>query len=552
VLEVLADVPGFDQSAHAAKDLLMLQQQGVHLLRTGLMQVQPHLADLQADSFASPGEQPTLPALIAATGGDIAALAPDFQNLADQATKAAAYASFDSALAGRLEQLVLSARLGTALATLGPHLDWLLGMQAPRTFLVLAQNNDELRATGGFISAGGTITLDKGRVTVNDLVDSYAIYRDDVDHPPAPAALQKYMQAYILLLRDANWSPDAPTSARAAADLYKLETGNDVDGVILLDTSAVAHLVRALGPITLDGRGVTLSADDLEQQLIAFWDPEIVPASADFVAAAVPGAAVSPPGWWEQRKDFIPEVAQAVLAQAQSSGDSTLALAGALLDALDDRSLQIWVEDAAAAGALNQRGWDGALEPQEGADFLAVVDSNVGFNKVDAVITRSLAYNVDWPDVVDATDPPAPTAVLTLNYTHTLSASDPGCDQTPRYGNSYADLTARCYFDYVRVYAPPGSRLLSSHGFQPDSTTSEVGEKGLQVFGGFFVQPPGTTHTVTLTYTLPASIQPDGYALMLQRQAGVNPLPVALRVGSSNVAVELSRSRLEWQPEYTN
>ena len=207
-------------------------------------------------------------------------------------------------------------------------------MDSPRTLLVIAQNNDELRATGGFISAAGIVTLDKGAIAVGDLVDSYAIYREDVDHPPAPSALQEYMKAYILLFRDANWSPDAPIAAQAAADLYQLDTGVKVDGVLFLDTGALAHLVQAIGTVTLPQRGVTLTAADLEQQLIELWNPDTSPAPV-----------VPPADWWEQRKDFVPLVAQAVLQKLQAGGHDWLALASSVRAAFEDRSLQLWVND---------------------------------------------------------------------------------------------------------------------------------------------------------------------------------------------------------------
>ena len=39
----------------------------------------------------------------------------------------------------------------------------LLGADKPAEYLLLAQNPDELRATGGFIGAVGVLTLDQGR-----------------------------------------------------------------------------------------------------------------------------------------------------------------------------------------------------------------------------------------------------------------------------------------------------------------------------------------------------------------------------------------------------
>lgn len=549
-LKLLTGAPLIGRTVRTTQDLLDLGARSTGLARTLLAVVQPHLASVQAEGKLGLDRELLL---TAAAGRDFAALAPDFRNLAAAASRAAENGLPVSAQ-DQLNQLAQGARWAAAAAELGPHLNWLLGLDSPRTLLVLAQNNDELRATGGFIAAAGTITFDKGRITINDLVDSYAIYRTDVDHPPAPMALQQYMKAYILLLRDANWSPDAPTSAQTAADLYQLDTGVQVDGVLWLDTGAASHFVSALGSVALPGDNTTLTAANLEQQLIRLWNPKAFPAgeSSDGLpnatASAIPASAVLPAYWWEQRKDFVPQVAHAVLQRVQAGGNNTFAVADALFRSLDDRSLQLWVKDPATAEVLSELGWDGALVPQAGADFLAVVDSNVGFNKADAVMQRSLHYTVDWPAASNSSLSVGPTAILTLTYTHTLSAADPGCDQTPRYGNSYADLTKRCYFDYVRVYAPPGSRLLSSSGLQKGSTTSTTGEKGLQVFAGFFVLPPGTAHSVTLTYELPPSLQQDDYALVLQRQAGVKPLPVTLRAGSATEAFDLEDGRLDWRP----
>jgi hypothetical protein len=90
---------------------------------------------------------------------------------------------------------------------------------------------------------------------------------------------------------------------------------------------------------------------------------------------------------------------------------------------------------------------------------------------------------------------------------------------------------------------------LASSGLQPGSVTSDPGEKGLQVFAGFFVQPPGTGYTVTLTYELPASLQPSDYALVLQRQAGTPPLPAKLRAELVTRSFVLHDDQFDWRPE---
>jgi hypothetical protein len=445
--------------------------------------------------------------------------------------------------------------VGEQLAAMAPHLSWLLGMDAPRTLLVLAQNNHELRATGGLISAAGTVTIDKGQVQIGDLVDAYALYSEDIPHPRTPAPLQKYMHIDVLQFREANWSPDGPTSAKLAAELYKLNTGREVDGVLLLDTGVLVRLLEVLGEIRLEERNATLTQANLEQQLIAFWNPQIPPSDLAAVAAADPSSrtaeikAVLPQDWWDQRKSFVPQIAEAVLEGVRADSGDALATVRALTGALEDRSLQLWVKDAPTAAVLHTLAWDGALAPRPDTDFLAVVDSNVGFNKVDAVLARQLEYAVKWPETSDAAAPSLPVATLTLTYTHPITTPDPGCDPTPRYGTDYQDMIERCYFNYVRVYTPAGSRLISTDGLQPDSVTSDSGEKELQVFAGYFVQPPNTVHTVTFAYTLPVTIQPRTYALTLQRQAGVKPLPVTLHVASASTSTELQSGYLEWRPK---
>ena len=98
-------------------------------------------------------------------------------------------------------------------------------MEGPRTYLVLIQNNHELRATGGFIAAVGRVTVDKGRMTALDFADSYTVYSDKSTYPLAPKPMQQYMHIPLLLMRDANWSPDLPTTAEVARALYAQETG---------------------------------------------------------------------------------------------------------------------------------------------------------------------------------------------------------------------------------------------------------------------------------------------------------------------------------------
>ena len=143
--------------------------------------------------------------------------------------------SFEAALVARAEidASQLSPKNGSRLLKADPYLPLLrdtldagiaapglMGADGPRTYLVMIQNEDELRATGGFLSAVAVVTVSGGEILRFKAKDSYGI--DDLNKPYlyAPDPLSRYMAANIGLLRDANWSHDFPTSAREVEHLY--------------------------------------------------------------------------------------------------------------------------------------------------------------------------------------------------------------------------------------------------------------------------------------------------------------------------------------------
>lgn len=428
-----------------------------------------------------------------------------------------------------------ASRLTLPMLKATPKLPWLLGMDAPRTYLILVQNNDELRATGGFLSAVGTLGIDRGRPGDVDFVDSYTVARDDVEHPWAPDPMRKYMGIDLMFVRDANWSPDLPTTGQLVKALYAQDAGVLVDGVITIDMNAVRLLIDALGPLQIEGADEPITGDNLIEQVVQFWDR---PVETGTIAEA------GLENWWQQRKDFMPALAKAALERLRSGDVSPLALAAAAYQALDQRSIQVWIDDPVVGDILADEYWDGAIAPAAGSDFLALVDTNVGYNKVDAVLDRSLDYRVTWPDGSAA---PA-VAQATVTYRHPIQMPGYVCDPSPRYGDNYEDMTRRCYFDYVRLYVPAGSELIAVDGVASDSVTSERADHNTQVFGGYFTLLPGYQHSVQFTYRLPPEITPADYALVVQRQSGLEALPVTLTAGEESLATEMATSRLEWSP----
>jgi hypothetical protein len=419
---------------------------------------------------------------------------------------------FDVRIASQLERLdryLPLLQTGSALARLAPPL---LGADGPQTYLLLAQNSDELRPTGGFISGVGLLPIDRGQLGEIDFEDSYSVYNPNVDHPLAPPDLEQTMGAQILLFRDANWSADFPTSSQVAQALYQLDTGAATDGVIAFDLEATRRLVAALQPLTLPGYQQPLNGDNVLTAMREVWAEPLTTDNTVQEASAT--------DWWLHRKDFMGDLAAAARSRLETGQIDFGALAQAIYSSLQEKHILVTVNNPATAALLTEAGWSGAIDP--GADdFLLVVDSNVGWNKVNGIVQRTTRYTLtpraDGSAWVD----------LELVYQHQGEASSEPCVHEARYGDTYEEMARRCYFNYIRVLAPAGAQLRSAEGFEPAEVSVRPGEHGATQFAGNLVLPPGNTARVRLSYELPIGLlDGDVYNLRVQKQPGIPAWPV--------------------------
>jgi hypothetical protein len=428
-----------------------------------------------------------------------------------------------SALLERYDAAYPLAHTGLELMQVAPQL---LGADRPRTYLLLFQNEDELRATGGFLSAAGRVTIDAGQIISLTVEDSYAIDDFTTPYPDAPAAMRDYMGIELWVFRDSNWSPDFPAAARQAISLYTQTRGGTIDGVIALDQQVVEALVDGLGPLTIDGQTVA-NAQAMRAYMRKAWAPLDQSTAAE---------------WAAQRKDFISRAIKTLLDRLLNGGDvNWQTLAQALNRVALSRDLLITLTDPQLNEPLHTARLDGALR-DDASDYVMVVDTNMGFNKASVAMQQAMQYTVTL--AVDR----APQAELTIAYTNTNSLA-PGCAH--RLLNydlniTYEQLVQQCYWLYRRVLAPPGAELNAAarhptepgeliRGLVSDGATRVTEEDGKTVFGTLLIVPRGQRMDSRLSYTLPDSIaqaQDDQlrYHLVWQKQPGAAAWPVSVTV----------------------
>ncbi|GAB4452444.1 MAG: hypothetical protein OHK0041_15800 [Anaerolineales bacterium] len=459
-----------------------------------------------------------------------------------------ARAEFDLALQTRrqIPAGALSPRLQGFLDELDPLLAWMddgfsaamtlpgiLGAEesGPKTYLLLVQNEDELRPTGGFITTVGRLVIQNGEIVSLEFEGVDDNFEDwTKPYPAAPWQLQEYMNASVLILRDSNWYADFPTSARWAEYLYSYKYPQPLDGVIAFDQQFLVILLSALGPLDVKGAPYPLTSANVIEYMRS--------------AKAPPAGEPVPAGW--DRKHFIEPIAGALLQKLMSGESKDLrGLAAALIRALDERHLLLYFHDPAAMSLLAERGWDNALRAP-GGDFLLTTDTNIGFNKTNALVTISLEYQVDLTDLS------APKSALMLTHHNDADAAVPCIHwgYQPAGGIEWYPMQ-HCYWSYLRVYKQAGVELLDAapHEIPAEWILLErtvparvdlLDESldGIQGYGALLVVPGGQSLETSFEFALPAAVvsqkEPGRftYSLKVQKQPGTlaHPLTIQLQL----------------------
>ncbi|WP_376793895.1 DUF4012 domain-containing protein [Thermogemmatispora sp.] len=428
---------------------------------------------------------------------------------------------------------------------------WLLGVDKPRTYLVQTMDRSELRPAGGFTGQYGELTINAGRIAPFSLRDiSFVEYTSGSPTlgQLAPEPYRSWWPFANWGLRDSNLSADFPTSGQLAIQAYQREVGRHVDGIIALTPFFIEHVLQVIGPITVPGYNETITAQNLEDRL-HFYQLDSEGVRKQQIVQHVDDSG-------QARKLFTSRLAQTLLDRVRHAPpDEILAIAHEALYDLKTKDIEIYVTDPRVEQLLIQYGYGGQIDRSTSHDGLFIVQANLNATKASQYV-RTLIHDVV---TLDASGGATHYLQLRLAYT----------DTGPVYGYD-------TYRDYVRIYVPPNSKLLSGDGFDsgtplcggplpacnatvvyphdelmcppgqyqpgaasptlsdenpgdwhpldsvgpPTNTVSDIA--GRAMFGGWVVVPKNCTITVTLSWYVPP-LNKGHYALLVQRQAGTYP-----------------------------
>lgn len=396
-------------------------------------------------------------------------------------------------------QQEIKKRVGEENAPLVDLLPKLIGMQEPRTYLLLFQNNTEVRPTGGFIGSYALVTVNKGNISLHTLEGSEELdwRAPETWNVAPPKPIMEHLGVSTWYFRDANWDPDFKSSAERALEFYAAEGGaraSEIDAVVAIDTEVLTAVLDILGPVTGEGKTFT-SANVVE---LLQYDT-----SYGFNDRNIP---------FEDRKRILDALFVEITAKLPTSLVRNYA---AYIDAgnrlVREKHIQLYSTDPAEQQTFEARDIAGRVDSVD-HDYLMWVDANLAALKTDRVIDRELSYSLSKR----ADGRMVATAAMT--YTHT---------------GSFDWRTSR-YRTYARIFVPAGSELISTAGdMRTDRSTDrgriDQGEQfDKQWFGTFISIEPGQVGTLSFTYLLPEGVITEPYQLLVEKQAGIPSLGLTL------------------------
>lgn len=364
------------------------------------------------------------------------------------------------------------------------------------TFLLLLQNNYEIRPGGGFLGQYAIVKVKNGEVLSTKFEDANILdQRMNADVTP-PAALTRKLQIKKWKFRDSNFSPDYPTNVEKALYFYRLAGGgseNQFDGVIAVNADVFNHVLELTGPITPAGYNTTFTKDDGARKL------------EEVVEKAYLGEDVSAEA--KQARKNIMRVLTSELSTKLMTLGNIPKIADLGLNELRNKNVMVWIRDENIQKKIAEVKWDGAVDQTWNKDYLMFVDANLGGLKTDYHVYRSINYTVDFT----TGGKPFATAVYTYN------------NKAPR-----ADWQTTDYHTFVRLYVPKGS--VYKERFMINAVT--MGDDlGHYFMGGYVDAEIGQGDvTTTLKYELPDTITFKDYELKIQKQSGIKPLPVNIKL----------------------
>ncbi|MFA5133207.1 MAG: DUF4012 domain-containing protein [Patescibacteria group bacterium] len=375
----------------------------------------------------------------------------------------------------------------------------LLGDSHFKRYLIVFQNNNEIRATGGFIGSFAVVDVDRGEIKQIDIPGggSYDIKGQLKELVISPEPFHLINSAWQF--QDSNWFPDFPEAAKKMMWFYEKSGGPSVDGVVAINATLMEELLDLIGPIDMPEYGRVMTADNFineTQKIVELEYDKTINKPKQVIA------------------DMTPKVLDKLLKiDAKNLGGLSKIAHSAILD----KDILVYAKDEEIQEKLYSFGLTGKLRDIKNfTDYLMLVDTNIAGQKTDGKIVKEIKHESEIAEDGSIVN----TVTITRKHTGVKGTIFSGVRNV----------------NYLRLYVPLGSELISAKGFgapsgnlfkdvkdgyspdkdleriqgpvyvDPKSGTRINNEFGRTVFGNWIMVDPGKEAVVTFKYKLPQKL----------------------------------------------
>lgn len=375
-------------------------------------------------------------------------------------------------------------------------LPWAIGLGEKRTYLILFQNNSELRPTGGFIGSFALLSFENGKFVDLEVQDVYWADGQLKGHVEPPPELKRYLGEANWYFRDANWDPDFPTTAKRAQWFLEKETGRRVEGVIGINLLVAQQILQAIGEVSIPDYQEKINAANLFER--AEYHSEI---------GTFPGST--------QKQDFLGSLSRILWEEFRNAPkDKKIKVIQAFYRSLENKDVLVFLENSQSMEVISQIGWDGrireirCISEDQGClnDYLFIVEANVGVNKANYFVKREINHRLTI-----SSDGEIKEALQIVYKNDSPSEHFPGGK----------------YKNYLRILVPQESELekILVNQTEIEKEKIEVSEISNKKTFGFLVEVPiKEERIVDVFYRRKDPITITGksqYLFLVQKQSGI-------------------------------
>lgn len=393
-----------------------------------------------------------------------------------------------------------------------PYLNYLLGIGQPTTYLVLLQNDKEIRANGGFAGSYAKISMNLPKYDVS-FQDIYVPNGQLKGHVTPPQPIQDSFKHGTWELANADYEPDFENAATSIRWFF--EKGGEINPDILatISLSTIHDILKVTGPFNVSDYNANIDADNFYSFLQGKAETNFFPGST-------------------QKKDALTSVGLAFKKKLhQLSLPQYLDIAKIILGNLRNSNILINSKNENFQKTLEAYHFAGQITPGPSDTFM-LTELNLGANKANCCIERQTTHTLSKQGDL-------------IHHRVEISIANLSTDSNPNPPFNYSGH----YIAYVRIYIP---KNVQNVNILPQSSLPKTGGDfglpldvvnkenfGLKEIGFFLITAAGTQSSIDLSYDLPID-NSKPYSLTILKQHGLISSPQTIIFQGKRTTTELN------------